>query len=60
MDIDHYLIVDPRTGTIEVHCEPCGDRYRSKEPYIFGDAVPFSAWTIETAALRRYGKTGSG
>ncbi|MEU1148700.1 Uma2 family endonuclease [Streptomyces sp. NPDC005863] len=54
MGIGHYLIVDPRTGTVEVHSEPCADRYRSKEPYIFGDVVPFGPWTVETAAFRRY------
>ncbi|MEU5901066.1 MULTISPECIES: Uma2 family endonuclease [Streptomyces] len=60
MGIGHYLIVDPRTGTIEVHSEPCAGRYRSKEPYIFGDAVPFGPWTVETAAFRRYEKPGAG
>lgn len=59
MGIDHYMIVDPRTGTIEVHSEPCADRYGNKEPYIFGDEVPFGPWTVETAAFRRYGKPGN-
>ncbi|MEU6995167.1 Uma2 family endonuclease [Streptomyces sp. NPDC046465] len=58
MGVGHCLIADPRTGTIEVHSEPCGDRYRSKEPYIFGDVVPFGPWTLETAAFRRYEKAG--
>ncbi|MGW7086146.1 Uma2 family endonuclease [Streptomyces sp. NPDC054871] len=58
MGIDHYMIVDPRTGTIEVHSEPCAGRYGNKEPYIFGDKVPFGPWTVETAAFRRYGKPG--
>ncbi|MCX4400561.1 MULTISPECIES: Uma2 family endonuclease [unclassified Streptomyces] len=58
MGIAHYMIVDPRTGTIEVHSDPCGDRYRSKDPYIYGDSVPFGAWTVETSAFRRYGKAG--
>ncbi|MEV4040944.1 Uma2 family endonuclease [Streptomyces umbrinus] len=58
MGIAHYLIVDPRTGTIEVHSDPCRDRYQHKEPYIFGDTVPFGPWTVETAAFRRYGKAG--
>ncbi|MFD3560941.1 Uma2 family endonuclease [Streptomyces sp. NPDC058686] len=58
MGIPHYLIVDPRTGTIEVHSEPCGDRYRSKESYIYGDKVPFGPWTVETRDFRRYGKAG--
>ncbi|MER7686803.1 Uma2 family endonuclease [Streptomyces sp. NPDC097610] len=58
MGIAHYLIVDPRAGTIEVHSDPCGDRYRSKDPYIYGDSVPFGAWTVETSAFRRYGKAG--
>ncbi|MET7481420.1 Uma2 family endonuclease [Streptomyces sp. NPDC005648] len=59
MGIAHYLIVDPRTGTIEVHSEPCGDRYRHKDPYIFGDTVPFGSWRLETASFRRYGKAGN-
>lgn len=58
MGIAHYMIVNPRTGTIEVHSVPCGDRYRSKDPYIYGDSVPFGAWTVETSAFRRYGKAG--
>ncbi|MFF5003584.1 Uma2 family endonuclease [Streptomyces phaeochromogenes] len=58
MGIAHYLIVDPRTGTIEAHSDPCGDRYQHKDPYIFGDTVPFGPWTVETAAFRRYGKAG--
>ncbi|MEU0650109.1 Uma2 family endonuclease [Streptomyces umbrinus] len=58
MGIAHYLIVDPRTGTIEVHSDPCRDRYQHKEPYIFGDTVPFGPWTVETAAFRRYGRAG--
>ncbi|AZM55333.1 hypothetical protein DMA15_24480 [Streptomyces sp. WAC 01529] len=58
MGIGHYMIVDPRTGTIEVHSEPCSGRYLNKEPYIFGDVVPFGPWTVETAGFRRYGKPG--
>ncbi|MET9252368.1 Uma2 family endonuclease [Streptomyces sp. NPDC003717] len=58
MGIPHYLIVDPRTGTIEVHSEPCGGRYARKEPYIFGDSVPFGPWRVETAEFRRYGRDG--
>lgn len=60
MGIAHYLIVDPRTGTIEVHSDPCKGRYSSKAPYIFGDSVPFGPWTVETADFRRYGKAESG
>lgn len=59
MGIAHYMIVDPRTGTIEVHSEPCKGRYSRKDPYIFGDKVPFGAWTVETSAFRRYGKAGN-
>lgn len=59
MGIAHYMIVDPRTGTIEVHSEPCKGRYSRKDPYIFGDKVPFGVWTVETAAFRRYGKAGN-
>ncbi len=58
MGIPHCMIVDPRTGTIEVHSEPCKGRYSSKEPYIFGDAVPFGPWTVRTSEFRRYGKDG--
>ncbi|MEV6736713.1 Uma2 family endonuclease [Streptomyces sp. NPDC051104] len=60
MGIAHYMIVDPRTGTIEVHSEPCKDRYTRKEPYIFGDSVPFGSWTVDTSAFPRYGKAGNG
>lgn len=59
MGIGHYMIVDPRTGTIEVHSEPCKNRYQQKDPYIFGDSVPFGPWTVETGAFRRYGKAGN-
>ncbi|WP_327343683.1 Uma2 family endonuclease [Streptomyces europaeiscabiei] len=60
MGIAHYMIVDPRTGTIEVHSDPCRSRYSRKDPYIFGDKVPFGTWTVETTAFRRYGKAGNG
>ncbi|MGW2639232.1 Uma2 family endonuclease [Streptomyces sp. NPDC001348] len=59
MGIAHYLIVDPRTGTIEVHSDPCKGRYTRKDPYIYGDSVQFGPWTIETSAFRRYGKPGN-
>ncbi|MFH8560904.1 hypothetical protein [Streptomyces sp. NPDC017988] len=58
--IRHYMIVAPPTGTIEVHSEPCVGRYPHKEPYIFGDVVPFGPWRVETADFRRYGKPGDG
>ncbi|MEU5144743.1 Uma2 family endonuclease [Streptomyces sp. NPDC021139] len=58
MGIPHYMIVDPRTGTIEVPSEPCKGRYGSKEPYIFGDSVPLGPWTVETSEFRRYGREG--
>ncbi|MEU0965496.1 Uma2 family endonuclease [Streptomyces sp. NPDC005917] len=58
MGIAHYMIVDPRTGTIEVHSDPCRGRYTRKDPYIYGDSVPFGPWTVETPAFRRYGKAG--
>ncbi|MBJ3808906.1 Uma2 family endonuclease [Streptomyces flavofungini] len=58
MGIEHYLIVDPRKGTIEVHTEPCGTHYRKTEPYIFGDQVSLGPWTIDTSAFRRYAKPG--
>lgn len=59
MGIAHYMIVAPRTGTIEVHSDPCKDRYQHKDPYIFGDTVPFGPWTVETGAFRRYGRAGA-
>jgi Uma2 family endonuclease len=59
MGIAHYMIVDPRTGTIEVHSDPCKNRYAQKDPYIFGDAVSFGPWTVDTSAFRRYGKAGN-
>lgn len=59
MGIEHYLIVDPRTGTVEVHSEPCKGRYTRKDPYIYGDRVPFGPWTVDTADFRRYGKAGN-
>jgi Uma2 family endonuclease len=59
MGIDHYLIVDPRTGTIEVHSDPCKGPYQQKDPYVFGDSVPVGPWTVQTDAFRRYGKAGN-
>ncbi|MEU9922270.1 Uma2 family endonuclease [Streptomyces griseoluteus] len=59
MGIAHYLIVDPRTGTIEAHSDPCKGRYARKDAYIFGDTVPFGPWLIDTGDFRRYGKAGS-
>lgn len=58
MGIPHYMIVDPRKGTVEVHSEPCAGRYTRTESYIYGDKVPFGPWTVETADFRRYGKAG--
>ncbi|WP_308460659.1 Uma2 family endonuclease [Streptomyces sp. Ru72] len=58
--IGHYMIVDPRTGTIEVHSDPCTNRCTRKEPYIFEDSMPFGPWTMDTSAFRRYGKAGNG
>ncbi|WP_330236349.1 Uma2 family endonuclease [Streptomyces sp. NBC_00566] len=59
MGIAHYLIVDPRTGTIETHSDPCKGRYARKGAYIFGDTLPFGPWLIDTADFRRYGKAGN-
>lgn len=59
MGIAHCLIVDPRTGTIEAHSDPCKGRYARKDAYIFGDTVPFDPWLIDTADFRRYGKAGN-
>ncbi|GAB2845208.1 hypothetical protein GCM10027074_10050 [Streptomyces deserti] len=36
----------------------CKAGYGRKDPYIFGDSVPFGPWTVETSAFRRYGRTG--
>ncbi|MFJ9178145.1 Uma2 family endonuclease [Streptomyces sp. NPDC102360] len=58
MGIQHYLIVDPRAGTLEAHTDPADGRYRSSKPYIYGDTVPFGPWTVDTADFRRYGKAG--
>ncbi|MFI8187348.1 Uma2 family endonuclease [Streptomyces sp. NPDC085946] len=60
MGIAHYLIVDPRTGTIEVHSDPCKGRYTRKDAYIYGDSVPFGPWTVDTSEFRRYGKADTG
>lgn len=60
MGIPHYLIVDPRTGTVDVHADPCKGRYTRKDSYVYGDKVPFGPWTVETADFRRYGKAGDG
>jgi Uma2 family endonuclease len=60
MGIAHYLIVDPRRGTIEVHSEPCKSRYGRKQFHIFGDKVPFGPWTVDSSAFRRYGKAEVG
>ena len=56
MGIPDYMVVDPCTGTIEGHSAPCGNRYSEKDPYIFGDMVPFGPWTVDTSAFRRYGR----
>ncbi|MFH0519590.1 Uma2 family endonuclease [Streptomyces sp. M41] len=58
MGIPHYMIVDPRTGTIEVHSDPCKGRYTRKDSYIYGDEVPFGSWTVATSEFRRYGRAG--
>ncbi|MEU0333199.1 hypothetical protein [Streptomyces sp. NPDC006193] len=51
-------VVIPRTGTIEVHSDPCKGRYGRKDPSIHGDPVAFGPWTVETADFRRYGRAG--
>lgn len=58
MGIDHYMIVDPRTGTIEVHSDSCKGRYTRKDSYIYGDSVPFGPWTVATSEFRRYSRPG--
>ncbi|MEU6666348.1 Uma2 family endonuclease [Streptomyces sp. NPDC046727] len=56
MGIAHYMIVDPRTGTVEVHSDPVKGRYAYTGPYIFGDSVPFGPWMVKTSGFRRYGR----
>ncbi len=58
MGIADCMIVDPRTGTIEVHSDPCKGRYMRKDAYIYGDSVPFGPWRVETSEFRRYGRPG--
>ncbi|MFB6552964.1 Uma2 family endonuclease [Streptomyces sp. NPDC056405] len=58
MGIPHYMIVDPRTCMIQVHSDPYRGRYSRREPYIFGDRVPFGPWTVRTAEFRGYGREG--
>ncbi|MYW68990.1 Uma2 family endonuclease [Streptomyces sp. SID8379] len=58
MGIAHYLIVDPRTGTIDAHSDLSDGRYRSKESYIYGDRVPLGPWAVETGDFRRYERAG--
>lgn len=58
MGIPHYMIVDPRTGTIQVHAEPYKGRYSTDVPYIFCDSVAFGPWMVETSEFRRYGREG--
>lgn len=36
------------------------NRHTRKEPYIFGDSVPFGPWTVGPSASRRYGQAGNG
>jgi hypothetical protein len=38
MGIGHCMIVDPRTGTIEVHSDPCKDRCQVRDSYIFSES----------------------
>ncbi|MEV5436019.1 Uma2 family endonuclease [Streptomyces sp. NPDC052682] len=58
MGVPHCLVVDPRTGTIEVYSDPCRAGYARKDAYIYGDSVRFGPWTIATSEFRRYGKPG--
>ncbi|CAM5639308.1 Uma2 family endonuclease OS=Streptomyces tendae OX=1932 GN=GUR47_08800 PE=4 SV=1 [Streptomyces tendae] len=57
MGIPHYMIVDPRNCTIEVHSEPCKG-HSSNKRHIFRDTVPFGPWTVEATEFRRYGRDG--
>ncbi|MFE9812661.1 Uma2 family endonuclease [Streptomyces sp. NPDC005227] len=59
MGVPHYLIVDPRDGTAVHHWAPTRrigvPAYENRQHYGFGDVIAIGDWTIDTAALPRYG-----
>ncbi|MET7745001.1 Uma2 family endonuclease [Streptomyces sp. NPDC005385] len=59
MGVPHYLIVDPRDGTAVHHWAPTCRigvwAYENRQHYAFGEVVSMGDWTIDTAALPRYG-----
>ncbi|MET7389836.1 Uma2 family endonuclease [Streptomyces sp. NPDC005529] len=64
MGIPHYLIVDPRTGTVHAHTEPYaapeGPSYATHRKYPFGKTVEIGPWRIDTGRFTRYGDSDSG
>lgn len=62
MGIEHYLVVDPRKGTVTVFTDPGpgpeGPRYRAQHDYAFGDDVTVGPWVLATADLHTYPASG--
>jgi len=60
MGIPHYLIVDPRTGSVLTHSQPHdtpqGPAYAAHAEYGFGEMVPIGPWTIDSSPFTRYGE----
>ncbi|NEB79848.1 Uma2 family endonuclease [Streptomyces sp. SID14478] len=58
MGIEHYLIVDPRTGLVHHHAEPTGSgdaaRYTYNREYAFGAKIEIGAWRLDTGVFPRY------
>ncbi|MEV0091968.1 Uma2 family endonuclease [Streptomyces sp. NPDC050738] len=58
MRIEHYLIIDPRTGLVHHHAEPTGTgdaaRYAYSREYAFGAKIQVGDWRIDTSAFPRY------
>jgi Uma2 family endonuclease len=59
MAIPHYLIIDPRKGTLAVFTDPGpgegGPRYRARHDYAFRDTVPVGPWQIDSSQFPLYG-----
>jgi Uma2 family endonuclease len=59
MGIAHYLIVDPRSGTVHHHAEPLTvegrPTYSVSRTHPFGATVMVGEWTLDTGVLSRYG-----
>ncbi|MET9896153.1 Uma2 family endonuclease [Streptomyces sp. NPDC006465] len=64
MGIPHYLIVDPRNGTVHAHSEPYAapesPSYAAHRQYPFGKTVEIGPWRIDTSGFTRYGDSGTG